>query len=267
LRIAVKTNATIRDVRAITYLTPGIPLGFYEKIVRHLSRGIGEPVSLTADERFSGPPPDGPNPLANGRADIAFMCGPAYLDLEGEARLVPAAPVFDDPRAPGDPVYFAEVLTRVDARPHTLEELARGRIAFNDPMSLSGRWSITGRLGPGAHPGPVRWSGSHEASIAMVLAGEADVCAVDSVVWRRLTGERPELTHRLRVVESLGPFPIQPVVAAPTLPADMVENIADTLLELGPGELGAFGATGFVHVDDAHYRPLAHLLTRIDRDH
>jgi phosphonate transport system substrate-binding protein len=130
-------------------------------------------------------------------------------------------------------------------------------------VSLSGRWSILSRLGPGTRIGQERWSGSHEVSIAMLLADKADVCAVDSVVWRRLSSARPELTERLRVVESLGPFPIQPVIAAPTLPADVVEAIAGSLLELNPRELGSFGATGFVPVDDAHYRPLAGLLDRV----
>jgi phosphonate transport system substrate-binding protein len=97
----------------------------------------------------------------------------------------------------------------------------------------------------------------------MLLAGEADVCAVDSIVWRRMSAARPELAERLRVVESLGPFPIQPVVAAPALGDATVRRVADALLELGPRELGAFGATGFAPVDEAHYRPLARLLARI----
>jgi ABC-type phosphate/phosphonate transport system substrate-binding protein len=85
---------------------------------------------------------------------------------------------------------------------------------------------------------------------------------VDSVVWRRLSRTRPDLADRVRVVESLGPFPIQPVIAAQTLPGDLVEAIADALLRLGPRELGPFGATGFVPVDDAHYRALAGVIDR-----
>ncbi len=259
----MNANATIGRVRAITYLTPGIPRDFYATVVRHVSRGIGEPVELAVDERCSGPPAGEPNPLVDGRADLAFVCAPSYLRLADEVRLVPAAPLFADARAPGEAVYFAEVLARTGDSRRTLEELAAGAVAFNDPMSLSGRWSILSRLEPGSRIGRERWSGSHEASIAMLLGEEADVCAVDSVVWRRLSSDRPELTERLRVVKSLGPFPIQPVIAAPTLPTDVVEAIAGSLLELGPRELGSFGATGFVAVDDTHYRPLAALLDRV----
>ena len=249
-------------MRAITYLAPGIPLGFYEVVLRHVSRAIGESIDLTSDQCFSGPPPGERNPLAPGAADLAFVCGPSYLRLAEDVRLGPAAPVFDDPRANGAPVYFAEVLVAAGRPERTLRELAGGRVAFNDPVSLSGRLSILGHLGPGAQArfGAVRWSGSHEASIAMLLAGEADVCTVDSVVWRRLTSERPELADRLRVVESLGPFPIQPVVASPALGDGAVERIAQALLSLGADELGAFGARGFAPVDEADYRPLAGVL-------
>ena len=259
----MNANATIGGVRAITYLTPGIPRDFYATVVQHVSRGIGEPVDLAVDRRCSGPPPGEPNPLVDGRADLAFVCAPSYLRLADEVQLVPAAPLFDDPRSPGEPVYFAEVLARAGDSRRTLEELVAGAAAFNDPVSLSGRWSLLSRLEPGFRLGRERWSGSHEASIAMLLAEEADVCAVDSVVWRRLSSARAELAERLRVVESLGPFPIQPVVAAGSVPAGVVEGIANSLLELGPRELGSFGATGFVAVDDTHYRPLAALLDRV----
>ena len=63
-------------MRAITYLAPGIPIGFYETVARRLSRALGEPFELIADPRFSGPPPGEPNPLATGAADVAFVCGP-----------------------------------------------------------------------------------------------------------------------------------------------------------------------------------------------
>lgn len=252
-------------MRAITYLAPGIPLGFYETVLRHVSGTIGTPVALISDARFSGPPPGEPNPLAGGRADVAFVCGASCLRLAGEVRLVPAAPVFDDPRSPDAPVYFAEVLVAAGRRERTLRELARSRVVFNDPLSLSGCLSILAHLGPGAQArfAEVRWSGSHEASIALLLAAEADVCAVDSVVWRRLTATRPQLARRLRIVESLGPFPIQPVVASKDLDEGTIDRIAGALLALGAGELGSFGASGFAPVDDGHYRPLARVLAGV----
>jgi hypothetical protein len=65
-------------------------------------------MDLAVDGRFSGPPPGEPNPLVDGRADLAFVCAPSYLGLAHEVRFVPVAPLFADGRAPGAPVYFAE---------------------------------------------------------------------------------------------------------------------------------------------------------------
>jgi phosphonate transport system substrate-binding protein len=45
--------------------------------------------------------------------------------------------------------------------------------------------------------------------------------------------DRPELAGQLRVIESLGPSPIQPVVASRRLPAAVRAAVRDVLLGLG----------------------------------
>ena len=252
-------------MRAITYLSPGIPLDFYERLVRHMSTALGRPIELVADPRCSGPPVGEPNPLSTGGADIAFVCGPAYLRLVDEVQLVCAAPVFDDPRTPGRPLYFAEVVVTADHHGESLAELVDARYAYNDPASLSGFLAVLAHLGsatPEQFSGAIQ-SGSSEASLDLLDTGKADICSVDSVVWRRLTAERPELLKRFRVMESLGPFPVQPIVASPQLDAETLDRLTGALLRLGPDDLGPFGASGFVSVGPADYRPLAAFLARL----
>ena len=60
--------------------------------------------------------------------------------------------------------------------------------------------------------------------------------------------ERPELLRRFRVLESLGPFPIQPVVASSRIDDGQLQRIADALLSLGQAELDPFGAIGFAPI-------------------
>ena len=252
-------------MRAITYLPPGIPLDFYATLVRHMSVALSQPIELVTDPRFSGPPVDEPNPLSTGGADIGFVCGPAYLRLVDEIQLVPAAPVFDDPRTPGRPLYFAEVVVTADHHGGSLAELVDARYAYNDPASLSGCLAVLAHLGsatPGQFSGATQ-SGSSEASLDLLDTGKADVCSVDSIVWRRLTGERPELLKRFRVLESLGPFPVQPIVASPRLDPETLERLTGALLRLGPNDLDPFGASGFVSVSPDDYRPLAAFLARL----
>ncbi len=60
--------------------------------------------------------------------------------------------------------------------------------------------------------GEVLHSGSHLDSIRMVADHEADAATIDSnVLWMHLK-ERPEIADLVRVIDSWGPFPVQPVV-------------------------------------------------------
>jgi ABC-type phosphate/phosphonate transport system substrate-binding protein len=72
-------------------------------------------------------------------------------------------------------------------------------------------------------------SGAHEVSLELLQSGAADFCSIDSIAWRRLTAEEPPLERGLRVVVTLGPFPIQPIVAAARVPAATVDRIARAL--------------------------------------
>lgn len=252
-------------VKAITYLSPGIPLDLYATIAHHLADALDEPVELTSDARFSGPSADEPNPLTDGDVDLAFICGPSYLRLADEVQLVAAAPVFDDPRTQGRPEYFAEVVVAADRIERSLDELVGARFAYNDPASLSGRLAVLAHLGsmePRQFAGAVQ-SGSSEASLVLITTDGADVCSVDSDVWRRLVSERPGLLRRFRVMQSLGPFPIQPVVASPRMDAQRLERVTATLLSLGEDELGWFGVTGFAPVSAEDYLPLGMFLARL----
>ena len=249
-------------MKAITYLAPGIPLGLYTTLVRQLTDALGEPIELTSDARFSGPSADEANPLIDGDFDLAFICGPSYLRLADQVQLVPAAPVFDDPRTQGRPEYFAEVVVAADRTERSVHELTDARFAYNDPASLSGRLAVLAHLGSMAPPqfAGMAQSGSTEASLELISTGLADVCSVDSDVWRRLTSERPELLRCFRVLESLGPFPIQAVVASHRLGAQRFQVVAATLLSLGQFELGRFGVIGFAPASADDYLPLAAFL-------
>lgn len=255
-------------MRLITYLAPGIPLTFYEVLARHIAAAADEHVTLTSDPRTSGPPPGRPNPLTSGEADIAFMCGPSYLRMRDAVRLVPVAPVFADPRGGGRPVYFAEVVVRADDPATSLPALRGARFAFNDHASLSGRLAVLATLGD-EHPpqfAATIAAGSGEAALGLVAAGDADVCSIDSVVWTRLRAERPELAARLRVMEVIGPLPIQPIVAAPSLAPERIARIAGALQELTPDSLAPFGATGMGSVTPEDYDALARLLSVLGDD-
>jgi phosphonate transport system substrate-binding protein len=254
---------TPKELRFVTYLSPGIPQGFFEAIVDHVGRTLGR-VSLKAETRVSGPERGTRDPFSTGDCDVGFMCSPSFVWLRElsppPVELLGVAPVFKDVRNGGRPVYFCDVVVRGDSGIWSFAELRGRSWAYNDRCSFSGYYSLLNKLaGIGADEGffgRVYCSGSHLNSIKAVVSGEADAAAIDSNVLSIRLGEVPEIGRRLRVIESWGPFPIQPVVVRSSLPAELKEALRESLLEMDPRALSEFGCKRFAPVTDEDYRCL-----------
>ena len=253
-------------LRAITYLAPGIPMGFYEHLSEALARALDRPVRLTSDPRTSGPMHGDHDPFAADEADLGFVCAPSYLYLaarqEPSVALLPAAPVFRDARNGGRPVYFSDVIVRADSPARGLEDLRDARFGFNDRCSLSGFYSLRQELrSRGLEDGffaSEHCTGSHHGSIEAVRAGEVDVAAIDSNVLV-LEGRRDHgVGEDVRVLESWGPFPIQPIVVSTRLSGEEHARLTRALLRLtadpeAEGILGWIGFERFKPVGPEHY--------------
>jgi phosphonate transport system substrate-binding protein len=223
-------------------------------------------VEVDFETTVSGPVPE-TDPFASGRADAAFVCGPSYALLRSAGaavEIVPAALVFDDPRNGGRPVYFSDVVVPRGHPARALEDLRGAVWAYNDRQSLSGWQRMLVRLEDLGLGVPDRFfsrlvaSGAHVRSIDLVAREEADVAAVDSNVLLLERRRDPDLDSKLRVLESWGPSPIQPVLVRSTLDPALKASIADTLLALHrdpamASRLAAFGVLRFERVDPAAY--------------
>lgn len=96
--------------------------------------------------------------------------------------------------------------------------------------------------------------------MGMVSSGEVDAAAVDSNVMRIALSSDPELRERLRVIESWGPFPVQPVVLRSGLDPALKEGVRTALLSIGAGSriapaLAGYGLERFAPVTYEHYAP------------
>ena len=82
----------MRPLRFLTYLSRGVPRGFFDSAVDAVSRQLAIPARLDLETTVSGPSPDS-DPFRSGRADFAFVCAPAYpvLSRIGSAERVGAA--------------------------------------------------------------------------------------------------------------------------------------------------------------------------------
>ena len=259
--------AADEDIRFITYLSPSIPQALFEALADHVQRALGqERVSLRVESRASGPQKGGECSSFAEEADVAFMCAPSFIwlrDLQPPpVELLGVLPVFDDDRNQGKPIYFCDVVLRNDAPIHAFSELEGGSWAYNDACSLSGYYSLLDKLAQsGADEGffdNILCSGSHLNSIEAVLSGEADAAAIDSNVLRIRFREAPDLRYKLRVIESWGPYPIQPVVVSTVLNPELKQRLRAAFLATEQDQqtrrtLKQFGLSRFVAADLEDY--------------
>lgn len=253
-------------LRALTYLAPGIPLELFQIVTEHLGRALECEITLETEERVSGPMHGVADPFADGHADIGFLCSPSYLYLRSQPRpsveLVPAGFVFRDERGGGEAVYFSDLVVRADHAALRFSDLAGSVWGYNDDCSLSGYFAALQNLSEIGCAGPFFGqrvcTGSHDASIDAILRGAIDSAAIDSTVLARLGRESPELLEQLRIVDSWGPFPVQPIVVRSDLGAARAGAIADALLDLNwascrDSRLHDLGLDRFVPIGDEAY--------------
>ena len=117
--------------------------------------------------------------------------------------------------------------------------------------------------------GRVVEGGSHQRSIRMVCNGEVDAAAIDSQVLAVELRDHPALKSQLRVIDTLGPAGIQPVVAASRLPDALKVDIREVLLDMGDDPVTRAGlAPGlierFVTVTDEDYHDVRAMLAAAD---
>lgn len=257
----------VRGLRFITYLAPSIPRALFEGVVDHCRRRLGHKgASLRVETRVSGPERGTADPFSGGEADVGFVCSPSYLWLRerepSPVELLGVAPVFGSGRNGDRPVYFCDVIS---ARGNDISGFAdlRGRSwAYNDACSLSGYYGLLRKLDEmGEDPrffGEVLHSGSHLDSIRMVADHEADAATIDSnVLWMRVK-VRPALADLVRVIDSWGPFPVQPVVVRSGLDPALKGALRDAFLDLdvyAVPALAEFGFRRFAPVTDEDYAP------------
>lgn len=187
--------------------------------------------------------------LDSGRIDIAFVCSPPVIWLGGAVQAV-AAPILTDPRFGGKPLYCSEVIVSRDSPFQSLDDLRGARWAINEPSSWSGYWVTLHRIGSWDFFGEVVEAGFHERALQMVASGEIDGAAIDSHVLGVALRNAPQLDDLIRVVETLGPSPSQPVVVKSDLDSALKEQIRSRLLELRDPLMTEFLVEGFAPAPD-----------------
>lgn len=243
-------------IRFATYLAPNM-YPVYRCVADYVGRQLGCRTELAVGESFTS--------FASGEVDVGFICGLPYVQLMWDSPApveLLAAPVLQGARYRDLPIYFSDVIVRYDSHYHGFADLRGCRWAYNDPNSHSGynitRYTLV-RLGE-THGffGRVVEAGFHQEALRMVADGRVDASAIDSQVLAIELRDHPDLAGRVRIIDTLGPATIQPVVAAHHVSATLKDDLRAVLCAIGddPASRDALDygfVARFVTVTDTDY--------------
>jgi len=180
-----------------------------------------------------------------------------------------AAPVPKYELAKRKPRYFSEMVVHKDSPFDSFASLRGSNWCFNDMNSLSGRLIVLQQLKKiGESTSYFKTcinSGGHLNSIELIKNGTADTAAIDCQVLSILREQFPERIAHLRVVDTLGPYSIQPVVVASYLPAEIKEMLLQAFISMGSDEdfkkhMDIAQFHEFVRMEDSDYDDIRNLL-------
>jgi phosphonate transport system substrate-binding protein len=264
-RIAEERDSHCRQnsLRFVTFLAPNLfPL--YEFITHHAGRRLGLPTELAVGSSYAQ--------LSTESVDVAFVCGLPYVELSrgGEAPVDPlAAPILRGGRFGGRAIYFSDVIVQRASSLQSFTDLRGCSWAYNEPHSQSGygitRYHLICRGATNGYFGRVVEAGWHEEALRLVACGAVDAAAIDCQVLAVALRAQPELAARVRIIDTLGPSTIQPVVAARRLPQRLRTALRAFLLNLADDPVArphldrAF-VQGFEAVNDASYTDIRAML-------
>lgn len=232
----------------------------YRGVAAYLSYGAGLRVELAEGVPWA----EQELMIDRGEADLGVMCGLLYTHKAAWLELL-AAPVPSPARYGGRPIYFSDIVVPRSSAFQAFGDLRGARWLYNDRGSFSGYALLRAHLAAlgetGAFCGPIAESGGHLRSIELLAAGAADAAAIDSTVLDLELRRRPALAEQIRVVATLGPHAIPPLVAARRLPAELKDQLRAALLRMHQEPAGRAALSDglierFVSISDADYDPV-----------
>lgn len=194
-------------------------------------------------------------------------CGYPYVArLRGEVALV-ATPIYAFPGCDG-PSHRAIIIANKWRQRRALADFAGARAAINARDSNTGMNLFRATIAPLAHGRPffsqVIVTGSHEASLAAVSEGRAEIAAVDCVSLALIRRGRPALTDTIEAIAESPRSPALPFVMSADLAKDHLASARAALFSaLNDPALAetraALGLAGAALLGDSDYESVAQI--------
>lgn len=203
--------------------------------------------------------------IDKGEIEIGWICGLPYInkfDRPNSQIELLAAPVMTGERYQDKPIYFSDVVVRLDSAFFSFKDLRGTKWAYNEPNSQSGynitRYHLAVIGEPKNFFGKVIKTGSHQRALKLIRQGRVDAAAIDSTVLETEFRNSPEIRDDIRILEALGPSPIPPYVISTQVPKILREQIRDLITHMhqdneGSSNLQEVEIARFEIVSDSDY--------------
>jgi phosphonate transport system substrate-binding protein len=242
-------------VAVAAVISPQATFETYEPLLEYLSARLDRPVQLLQRGTYA----EINELIRTGGADVAFVCGGAYVEAQHEFGME----LLVAPQVRGETTYYSYIIVPADSSAQALADLRGKRFAFSDPLSNSGYLAPLWLLyqmkeTPDKFFSSTIFTYSHDNSIRAVAEHVVDGAAVDSLVYEYVIAHDPTFSDKTRVIAKMGPFGIPPVVVHPQIAPDLKDEIRAALLEAhttpkGQQALAVLMIDRFVIVDDSVY--------------
>jgi len=210
-------------------LSPVPTFSLYLELADYLSGQLNRPVELIQGKTYE----EINNLVKAGDATVAIVCTNPYL--QGREEFGMEALVV--PQVHGDTSYYSLLLTHNDGEALSLKDLRGSSFAFSDPLSNTGRLAPLYQLAlfnetPESFFDRTVFTYAHDNSIRAVAERVVDAAAVDSLVYEYMLITEPEVTAEVRVVDTWGPFGINPIVVGPLVDWELKNDLRTAFLDM-----------------------------------
>lgn len=251
-----QTTQSVSTIHFATFLSP-VLYKTYEYIANYVGQSLGCSTALKTGQSLEEFTHDG--------AKVGFLCGLQYVHMKNRPSCpveLLVAPVLQGQRYQHRPIYYSDVIVQRESPYTRFNDLQGCTWAYNERVSHSGYnlvcYSLLKHDKTPHYFGKMIATGSHLQSLQAILDGKADGAPIDSHLLDVLQQERPEIATRIRIVASLGPSTIPPLVISTKSGENMKQQIQRILLSMhkdphAAKELHKGHIESFVAVQDRDY--------------
>ncbi len=204
--------------------------------------------------------------LRANKLDIAFLTPASYVLAKAEANVK----VVLKSHRRGRPYYYAAIITHVDSRIESLEDLRNKTFAFGDPLSTSGhifprKMFEEKGINPVKDFKKVIFSGGHDATVLAVLNHKVDAGATfanfpdgKDAAWTQYLKD-PKEQKKIRAIAYSEPIPSDNLVVNANLDPRLTKKIVNIFLDLSKDPAGKkmlrdlYKIDGFIPATDRDY--------------